>query len=67
MAAILGPGDHLWQHILPQMVRGTYFGGTICGITDHKKGEERNKDKKKDGGRDKDTQNNQQAGQVMHE
>ena len=37
-------GDHLWQpylvrgnhpqqHILPQIVRGTYFGGTICGMT----------------------------------
>ena len=35
MAAILGPGDHPQQHILPQMVRGTYFGGTICGMTAH--------------------------------
>ena len=33
MATILGPGDHPQQHILPQMVRGTYFGGTICGMT----------------------------------
>ena len=27
MAAILGPGDHPQQHILPQMVRGDLFGG----------------------------------------
>ena len=33
--AILGPGDHLWQEKLPQMVRGTNFGGTIGGIIDN--------------------------------
>ena len=27
MAAILGLGDHLWQHNMPQMVRGTSCGG----------------------------------------
>ena len=27
MAAIVGPGDHLQQHNLPQMVRGTSCGG----------------------------------------
>ena len=34
MAAILGPGDHLWQHNLPQMVRGDQlWRGTNCGVT----------------------------------
>ena len=35
MAAILGPGDHLRQHNLPQMVRGDQlWRGTNCGVTD---------------------------------
>ena len=34
MAAILGPGDHLWQHNLPQMARGDQlWRGTNCGGT----------------------------------
>ena len=34
MAAILGPGDHLRQHNLPQIVRGDQlWRGTICGVT----------------------------------
>ena len=34
MAAILGPGDHLQQHNLPQMVRGDQlWRGTNCGVT----------------------------------
>ena len=34
MAAILGPGDHLRQHNLPQVVRGDQlWRGTNCGVT----------------------------------
>ena len=34
MAAILGLGDHLWQHNLPQMVRGDQlWQGTNCSVT----------------------------------
>ena len=34
MAAVLGPGDHLWQ---PHSVRGTDYGGTIDGMTEQVK------------------------------
>ena len=34
MAAILGPGDHLRQHNLPQLVRGDQlWRGTNYGVT----------------------------------
>ena len=35
MAAILGLGGTSTATYLLQMVRGTYFGGTICGMTVH--------------------------------
>ena len=44
MAAILGPGDHLRQHNLPQMVRGDQlWRGTNCGVTDLIRNDVKNK------------------------
>ena len=37
MAAILGPGDHLWQEKLLQMVQGDQFLGDIGSMTDPSK------------------------------